>query len=46
MSPTERNTLRRAAREELVSVLRFDERPFDIDAMLLRFDAMWGKTVA
>jgi hypothetical protein len=41
MTPPERDALRLAAREELPTVLRVDDPPFDIDAMLARFDALW-----
>ncbi|HEY6555898.1 MAG TPA: hypothetical protein VI072_01440 [Polyangiaceae bacterium] len=41
---SERATLLRAAREELPTVLRIDDPPFDLDAMLARFDALWGQS--
>lgn len=40
---TERSVLKRAAREELMTVLRVDALPFDVDAMIARFDALWNK---
>lgn len=43
MTPSERATLERAAREELPTVLRVDDPPFDLDAMLNRFDAVWNR---
>ncbi|HEY6556304.1 MAG TPA: nucleotidyl transferase AbiEii/AbiGii toxin family protein [Polyangiaceae bacterium] len=43
MTPSERATLQRAAREELPTVLRMDDPPFDLDGMLARFDALWAK---
>ena len=43
MTATERSVLKRAAREELMTVLRVDALPFDVDAMIARFDALWNK---
>jgi predicted nucleotidyltransferase component of viral defense system len=38
----ERKALRRAAREELPTLLRISAPPFDLDAMLARFDQLWS----
>lgn len=42
LTPSQRATLERAAREELPTVLRIDDPPFDLAAMLSRFDALWA----
>jgi predicted nucleotidyltransferase component of viral defense system len=41
---TDRARLARRARDELATVVRIDEPPFDLDAMIARFDALWDKT--
>lgn len=44
MTSAERATLKRAAKEELRTVLRVDEPELDLDALLARFDTLWKKS--
>ena len=39
----DRARLARAAREELATVVRIDEPPFDLNAVITHFDKLWRK---
>jgi predicted nucleotidyltransferase component of viral defense system len=43
ISEADRAGFHRSARAELATVVRVDDPPFDLDAMIARFDALWRK---
>jgi predicted nucleotidyltransferase component of viral defense system len=43
ISGADRAGFHRSTRVELATVVRVDDPPFDLDAMIARFDALWGK---
>jgi predicted nucleotidyltransferase component of viral defense system len=43
ISEADRAGFHRSTRAELATVVRVDDPPFDLDAMIARFDALWGK---